>query len=59
MRSEPHNTRPGGIKHNIQDFKSEFNSFSSSLKNEIQSKFENMNAKLNPTESNLESDITE
>ena len=31
----------------------------SSLKNEIQSKFENINTRLNQTESNLESNITE
>ena len=41
--TESHNTRLGGIKQDIQDFKSDFNSLLSSLKNKIQSKFENIN----------------
>ena len=58
MTSEPHNTRLDGIKQDIQDFKSDFNSLLSSLKNENQSKFENINIRLNRIESNLESNIT-
>ena len=38
---------------------SDFNSLLSSLKNEIQSKFENINTRLNKIESNFESNITE
>ena len=59
MTSDSHNTRLGGIKQDIQDFKSDFNSFLSSLKNEIQPKFDNINTRLNQIESNLESNITE
>ena len=59
MTSESHNKRLGGIKQDIQDFKIDFNSFLSSLKNEIQSKFENINIRLNQIESNLENNITE
>ena len=59
MTSEARNTRFGGIKQDIQDFKSDFNSLLSSLKNEIQSKFENINTRLYQIESNLESNITE
>ena len=59
MVSESHNKRLGGIKQDIQDFKSDFNSLLSSFKNEIQSKFENINTRLNQIESNLEYNITE
>ena len=59
MTSESHNKRLGGIKQDIQDFKIDFNSFLSSLKNEIQSKFENINIRLNQIESNFENNITE
>ena len=59
MTSESHNTRLGGIKQDIQDFKSDFNSLLFSLKNEIQSKFENRNTRLNQIDSNLESNIIE
>ena len=55
---ESHNARLGGIKQDIQDLKSDFNSLSS-LKNEIQSKFENLNTRLNQIESNWKSNITE
>ena len=57
MTSEFHNTRFGGIKQDIQDFKSDFNSILSGLKNEIQSKFENVNTRLNQIESNLLNNI--
>ena len=57
--NDSHNTRLGGIKQDIQNFKSDFNSLLFSLKNEIQSKFENRNTRLNQIESNLESNITE
>ena len=59
MTSESHNTRFGGIKEDTQDFRSDFNSLLSGLENEIQSKFENINTRLNKGESNLESIITE
>ena len=59
MVSESHNKRLGGIKQDIQDFKSDFNSLLSSFKNEIQSKFENIDTRLNQIESNLEYNITE
>ena len=58
MTSESHNIRLCGIKQNTQDFKSDFNSLLSSLKNEIQLKFNNINTRLNQIESNLESNIT-
>ena len=58
MTSESHNARLGGINQDIQDFKIDFNSFLSSLKNEIQSKFENINIRLNQIESNFENNIT-
>ena len=54
MPSESHNTRLGGIKQDIQDFKNDFNSLLSSWKNKIQSKFDNLNTRLNQIDSNLE-----
>ena len=59
MTSESHNTGLGGIKQDIQDFKSHFNSLLSSMKNEIQSKFEDIYTRLNQIKSSLESNITE
>ena len=59
MTSESHNTRLGRIKQDIEDFKSDFNLLLSSLKNKIQSKFKNINTRLNQIDSNLESNITE
>ena len=57
-----HNTRLGGIKQEIQEFQAEFNSLIVDLKNEIQTwkfKFENINNKLNETENNIKSNITD
>ena len=57
-----HNTRLGGIKQEIQEFQAEFNSFIVDLKNEIQTrkfKFGNINNKLNETENNIKSNITD
>ena len=59
MTSESHNKRLGGIKQDIKDLKSDFNSLLSSLKKEIQSILENIDTRLNWIESNLESNITE
>ena len=59
MASESHNARLGGIKQDIQDFKSDFNPLLSSLNNEIQLKFDNISTRLNQIESNLESNITD
>ena len=39
-----HNTRLGGIKQEIHEFKAEFNSLLADLKNEIQTKFGNINS---------------
>ena len=58
MTSRSHNTRLGGIKQDILDFISDFDSLLSSFKNEIQSKFENINTTLNQIDSNLECNIT-
>ena len=41
-----HNTRLGGINQELQKFKAEFNSLLVELKNEIQTKFGNINNKL-------------
>ena len=57
-----HNTRLGGIKQEIQEFQAEFNSLIVDLKNEIQTwkfKFGNINNKLNETENNIKSNITD
>ena len=56
-----HNTRLGGIKLEIQEFKSEFNFLLVDLKNEIQTKtkFGNINNKLNGIENNIKSIIIE
>ena len=54
-----HNTRLGGIKQEIQEFKAEFNSLLVYLKNKIQMKFGNINNKLNEIENNIKSNITE
>ena len=54
-----HNTRLGGIKQEIQEFKAELNYLLVDLKNEIQTKFGNMNNKLNEIENNIKSNITE
>ena len=47
MESESHNKRLSRIKQAIQDFKNELNSLLSSLENEVHSKFENVNTRLN------------
>ena len=57
--TESHNTRLGGIKQDIQDFKFDFTSLLCCFKNEIQSRFENINTTLNQIESNLENSIRE
>ena len=57
-----HNTRLGGIKQEILEFQAEFNSLTVDLKNEIQTwkfKFGNINNKLNETENNIKSNITD
>ena len=59
MTSRSHNTRLGGIKQDIQDFISDFDSLLSSFQNENQSKFENINTTLNQIDNNLECNITE
>ena len=53
------NTRLGGIKQEIHEFKTEFNSLLADLKYEIQTKFGNINSKLNEIENNIKSNITE
>ena len=54
-----HNTRLGSIKEESHEFKAEFNSLLADLKNEIQTKFGNINNKLNEIENNIKSNITE
>ena len=54
-----HNARLGGIKQETHEFKAEFNSLLVDLKNEIQTKFGNINNKLNEIENNIKSNITE
>ena len=49
----------GGIKQEIQEFKAEFNSLLVDLKNEIQTKFGNINNKLSEIENSIKSNITE
>ena len=51
-------TRLAGIKQEIQDFKAEFNSLVD-LKNDIQTKYGNINSKLNEIENHIKSNITE
>ena len=51
--------KTGGIKQDIQNFKSDFNSLLSSLKNEIQSKFQHINNRLNQIESNITDQVNE
>ena len=41
--NDTHHTRLGGLKQDLEEFKSEFNSLSTDLKKEISSKFENIN----------------
>ena len=48
-----HNMRLGGIKQEINEFKTEFNSLLADLKNEIQTKFGNSKSKLNKFENNI------
>ena len=41
--NDTHHARLGGLKQDLEEFKSEFNSLSTDLKKEINSKFENIN----------------
>ena len=52
-------TSLGGIKQEIQEFKAEFNSLLVDLKNEVQTKFGNINNKLSEIENSIKSNITE
>ena len=54
-----HNARLGGIKQEIHEFKAQFNFLLVDLKNEIQTKFGNINNKRNEIENNIKSNITE
>ena len=54
-----HRTSLGGIKQEIQEFKAEFNSLLVDLKNEVQTKFGNINNKLSEIENSIKSNITE
>lgn len=53
-----HNTRFGGIKQEIQEFKAEFDFLLVDLNNEIQTKFADINKKLNEIENSIKSNIT-
>ena len=51
-------TRFGGIKQEIQEFKAEFDFLLVDLNNEIQTKFVDINKKLNEIENSIKSNIT-
>ena len=51
--NDTHDTRLGGLKQDLQVFKSEFNSLLTELKKEISSKFENVSEQLNQLEENF------
>ena len=57
MISEPQSTKLDGIKQDIQEFKNEFNTLLSSLKNKIHSKSEYIETRLNQIKNNLEINI--
>ena len=54
-----HHTRLGGLKQDLQEFKSEFNSFLTDFKKEICSKFENVNERLNQLEEHFKNNLEE
>ena len=57
--SESHNTRFSGMKQDLVDFKIDFNSYLSCLKNSIDQKFNIINSRLDQIESNIQNNITD
>ena len=57
--SESHNTRLSGMKQDLVDFKNDFNSSLSCLKNSIDQKFRNINSRLDQVEGNIQRNITD
>ena len=57
--SESHNTRLSGMKQDLVDFKNDFNSSLSCLKNSIDHKFSNINSWLDQIEGNTQKIITD
>ena len=52
--SESHSTRLSGMKHDLVDFKNDFKSSFSCLKNSIDQKFNSINSRLDQVESNIQ-----
>ena len=57
--SESHNTRLSGMKQDLVDFKNDFNSSLSCLKNSIDQKFRSINSRLDQVEGNIQRNITD
>ena len=57
--SESQNTRLSGTKQDLVDFKNDFNSSLSCLKNSIDQKVNNINSRLDQIEVNIQTNITE
>ena len=57
--SESHNTRLSGMKQDHADFKNDFNSSLSCLKNSIDQKFNSINSRLDQIEGNIQKIITD
>ena len=57
--SESHNTRLSGMKQDLVDFKNDFNSSLSCLKNSIDQKFSSINSRLDQIEGNIQKNITD
>ena len=57
--SELHNTRLSGMKKDLVDFKNDFNSSLSCLKNSIDQKFNSINSRLDQREANIQKNITD
>ena len=57
--SEAHNTRLSGMKQDLADFKNDFNSSLSCLKNSINQKFNSINSWLDQIEGNIQKNITD
>ena len=57
--SESHNTRLSGMKQDLVDFKNDFNSSLSCLKNSIDQKSSNINTQLDQIEGNIQKYVTD
>ena len=56
--SESHSARLSGMKQDLADFKNEFNSSLSCLKNSIDQKFKSINGRLDQIKGNIQKSIT-